>query len=160
MSSPFSDRETVPDTGPSPESSVERFIEQLRALWGDGWLGDEDANLRFSIEVEQLLGDMDGAHLIGSPEFTDGRFTLTVWVEHQIEDLMAADQLAYDIFGRISEEIFAVERRFDTKSIRYAFVTGSHRHGHAGALILAGPHASDFADRHQLRLAGGVRFQA
>lgn len=160
MSSPFPDRAAARDILPAPESAVERLIDVLCKQWGEEWLVDEDANLRFSVEVEQLLGEMDGAHLIGSPEFTDGRFTLTMWVEDQIEDLMAADQLAYDIFGRISEEIFAVERRFDTKAIRYPFVTGSARHGHAGTLVLAGPHASDFADRHRLRIAGGARFQA
>lgn len=139
---------------------IEDVIELLHQQYGDEWTGDEEANLRFSIEVEQVLRGIDGAHLIGDPEFESGRITLNIWVDFPIEDLMGADQLAYDIFGRISEEIFYVERQFDTKSVRYPFVTGSHRHGHAGSLVLSGPHAADFADRHQLRMTGGVRFQA
>lgn len=139
---------------------VDDIIELLRKQYGEEWTTDEEANLRFSIEVEQILRGVDGAHLIGDPEFEGGRITLNVWVDFPILDLMGADQLAFDIFGRISEEIFFSERRFDTKTIQYPFVTGSQRHGHAGALVLAGPHAADFADRHQLRATGGVHFQA
>lgn len=160
MSSPLPESAPAPESLFGAESIVERIVELLTQKYGEAWLADEDANLRFSIEVEQLLEVLDGVHLIGSPEFNGGRFTLTAWVEHPIEDLMEVDQLAFDIFGRFSEEIFAVERQFDTKSIRYPFVTGSASHGHAGTLVLAGPHAADFADRHRLRVAGGVRFHA
>jgi len=64
------------------------------------------------------------------------------------------------VFGRLSEEIFYAERLFDDKGIRYPFVTGSLRHGHVGQLLLQGPHAAEFADRHQLRIRGDVRFHA
>jgi len=139
---------------------VDDIVELLHKQYGVDWTRDEEANLRFSIEVEQVLRGVDGAHLIGDPEFAEGKITLNVWVDFPIDDLMGADQLAFDIFGRISEEIFFSERQFDTKTIRYPFVTGSQRHGHAGSLVLSGPHAADFADRHQLRATGGVRFQA
>jgi hypothetical protein len=139
---------------------IDNVIELLCTQFGDEWMGDEEANLRFSIEVEQILRAVDGAHLIGEPEFDDGKITLNVWVDFPIEDLMGADQLAYDIFGRISEEIFFAERRFDSKTVRYPFVTGSSRHGHVGSLVLSGPHAADFADRHHLRVSGGTRFHA
>jgi hypothetical protein len=139
---------------------IDNVIELLCTQFGDEWMGDEEANLRFSIEVEQILRAVDGAHLIGEPEFDDGKITLNVWVDFPIEDLMGADQLAYDIFGRISEEIFFAERRFDSNTIRYPFVTGSSRHGHVGSLVLSGPHAADFADRHHLRVSGGTRFHA
>jgi hypothetical protein len=143
-----------------PSSMVDSVIEMLCTQFGDTWTADEEANLRFSIEVEQILRGIDGAHLIGDPEFDDGKITLNIWVDFPIEDLMGADQLAYDIFGRISEEIFFAERRFSSKSVQYPFVTGSPRHGHAGALVLSGPHAADFADRHHLRMSGGTRFHA
>jgi hypothetical protein len=139
---------------------VDDIVTLLRQQFGEEWTANEEANLRFSLEVEQVLRAVDGAHLIGDPEFADGQITLNIWVDFPIDDLMGADQLAFDIFGRISEEIFFSERQFDTKTIRYPFVTGSIRHGHAGSLVLAGPHAADFADRHQLRANGGVRFQA
>jgi hypothetical protein len=139
---------------------VDDIIEVFREQFGEGWGRDEEANLRFSVDAERVLQDMDGVHLIGEPELDDGQITLTVWVDHPIYDLMRADRLAYDIFGRISDDLFYTERRFDSKAIRYPFVTGSSRYGHVGALVLAGPHAADFADRHQLRSTGGVRFQA
>jgi hypothetical protein len=139
---------------------VDDIIEVLRQKYGDKWDRDEEANLRFSVDAEQVLRDVDGAHLIGDPEIQDGYIKLTVWVDHPIKDLMRADRLAYEIFGRISDDIFFAERRFEPKSIQYPFVTGSDRRGHIGSLVLAGPHAADFADRHQLRTTGAVNFQA
>lgn len=139
---------------------VDDIVDVLRQRFGDKWGRDEEANLRFSLDIEQVLRDVDGVHLIGDPEVDDGKITLTVWVDHPIGDLMRADRLAYEIFGRISDDLFYAERRFDAKVIRYPFVTGSDRHGHVGALILAGPHAADFADRHLLRSTGGVHYQA
>lgn len=139
---------------------IEDIVELMQERFGDEWLTDDEANLRFTVEVEQVLRGVDGAHLIGEPEIEDGRIMLNVWVDFPIEDLMAADQLAFDIFGRISEDFFFSERVFDSKSVRYPFVTGTERHGHAGALVLSGPHAADFADRHHLRTSGGIRFHA
>ncbi|MEA2527665.1 MAG: hypothetical protein QOF33_736 [Thermomicrobiales bacterium] len=139
---------------------VDDIIEVFRQRFGENWGRDEDANLRFSVDAERVLQEMDGVHLIGDPDVQDGEITLTVWVDEPINDLMRADRLAYDVFGRISDDLFYAERHFDSKSIRYPFVTGSNRHGHVGSLVLAGPHAADFADRHLLRSTGGVRFQA
>jgi hypothetical protein len=139
---------------------VDRVIEVFRQEYGDGWGRDEEASLRFSLDAERVLQEIEGVHLIGEPEVQDGQITLTVWVDEPISDLMRADRLAYDIFGRISDDLFYTERRFETRSIRYPFVTGSSRQGFVGALVLAGPHAADFADRHQLRSTGGVRFHA
>ncbi len=139
---------------------VDEMIELLRGRFGEDWTADDDANLRFSIEVETMMHGVDGIHLIGDPDFDNGRLTMTCWVDDPIEDLLDADQIAYDIFGRISEQFFCAERQFDHKTIRYPFVTGSDRHGHVGALVLAGPHAADFARRQQIRVAGDVRYQA
>jgi hypothetical protein len=160
LSDPISHETARGAPGGSEGSTIERIVETLRAQFGEGWTRDDDANLRFSVEIEQVLRGVDGAHLIGDPEIKNGNITLNIWVDFPIDDLMAADQIAYDIFGRISEEVFFAERQFDAKSIRYPFVTGSQKHGHLGMLVLAGPHAADFADRHQLRAIGGVRFQA
>jgi hypothetical protein len=139
---------------------VDDIVVLLRQRYGETWGSDDEANVRFSVDAELLLRDVSGAHLIGDPELAEGTVTLTIWVDFPIEDLMTADQLAYDIFSRLSEEIFYTERRFEAKSIRYPFVTGSPKHGHIGALILAGPHAADFAERHQTRTGGGVRYHA
>ena len=139
---------------------VEDVIKVLRRRYGDRWEQNEEANLRFSVDAEQLLRDVDGAHLIGDPEVEDGAVTLTMWVDFPIRDLMTADQIAYDVFARLSEEIFYTERRFEEKVVRYPFVTGSANHGHVGALVLAGPHAADFAARHRARVTGGLRYHA
>jgi len=139
---------------------VEDVIEALRKRYGEASGSDDEANLRFSADVEHLLRGVEGAHLIGDPEIDEGRVTLRVWVDFPLRDLMSADQLAYEIFGRLSEEVFYAERRFEKGALRYPFVTGSPRHGHVGALIFSGPHAAAFADRFHQRLAGGMRYQA
>jgi hypothetical protein len=139
---------------------LDDVVGLLQGRYGDDWTKNDEANLRFTIEVEQVLRDLDGVHLIGGPELDDAGITLTVWVDDPIHDLMGADQLAYDVFGRISEEIFFAERRFERKGVRYPFVTGSDEHGHVGSLVLTGPHVTDFAERNQLRVSGDVRFQA
>lgn len=139
---------------------VDDVIKLLVTRYGDTWTEDEEANMRFSLEAEHVLGGMDGVHLIGDADIEGGQIKLKVWVDEPITDLLGADQLAYDIFGRLSEDVFYTERQFDEKGIRYPFVTGSLRHGHVGELLLQGPHAVEFADRHQLRVRGDVRFHA
>lgn len=139
---------------------VDDVVKTFRERYGDEWTKDEDANLRFTIDVEHLLHDVAGAHLIGDPELDGDSITLRFWVEHPLEDLMSADVLAYEIFGRLSEEIFYAERTFEPSGLRYPFVTGSPRHGHVGSIVLSGPHAAAFADRFRHRVAGGVRYHA
>ena len=139
---------------------VDDFLKLMIERYGDSWSRDPDANLRFSIEAEHVLDNLEGVHLIGDADVEDDQIKLNVWVDEPIPDLLGADQLAYDIFGRISEDLFCTERHFDEKGIRYPFVTGSLRHGHVVELLLQGPHAAEFADRHQLRVRGDVRFHA
>ena len=138
----------------------DEVVETLRGRYGDEWGRDDEANLRFSADAEHLLSMVDGVHLIGDAELEDGSVELRVWVDHPLRDLMSADQLAYDIFARLSEDIFFAERRFEKDGLRYPFVTGSPRGGHIGSLVLAGPHAADFAERYQRRLTGGLGYQA
>lgn len=139
---------------------MDDVVKLLVDRYGVSWTHNEEANLRFSLEAEHVLGGMEGVHLIGDASIEDGQIRLNVWVDEPISDLLGADQLAYDIFGRLSEDIFYTERKFDETGIRYPFVTGSLRHGHVGELVLRGPHAVAFADRHQLRIRGDVRFHA
>ena len=139
---------------------VDDVVKLLVNRFGETRTTDEEANMRISLEAEHVLGGMDGVHLIGDADVEDGQIKLNVWVDEPISDLLGADQLAYDIFGRLSEDIFFAERQFNEKGIRYPFVTGSLRHGHVGELVLQGPHAVEFADRHQLRIRGDVRYHA
>jgi hypothetical protein len=121
---------------------------------------DTDATIRFAIEAEQLVSDLDDVHLIGEPEVEEQQVNLQFWVDRPIADLMTADQVAFSIFARISVEVIYVERRFVEGGIVYPFVTGTARHGHVGTVVLAGPHAAEFSERFRQRLIGGLRYQA
>lgn len=139
---------------------VDDIVETLAGRYGQGWAEDTDANIRFAIEAERLLSDLTEVHLIGTPELDEHHITLQFWVDRAIPDLMTADQVAFDIFARISIELFYVERRFAEGTIVYQFVTGTSRHGHVGSVVLAGPHAAEFAERFRQRLVGGPRYHA
>jgi len=139
---------------------VDDIVEALSARYGEGWVEDTEANLRFAIEAERVVSDLTDAHMIGEPELEEHHVTLQFWVDRPISDLMTADQVAFDIFARISIEIFYSERRFIEGAIVYPFVTGTSRHGHAGSVVLAGPHAAEFSERFRQRLVGGPRFHA
>jgi hypothetical protein len=139
---------------------VEDIVAALRARYGEDWTNDTEATVRFAFEAERLLTDLTDVHLIGEPEIEDQQVTLQFWVDHEIPDLLTADQVAYEVFARISVEVFYTERRFTEGGIVYPFVTGSSRHGHLGSVILAGPHAAEFSERFRQRLIGGPRFHA
>ncbi|HEV2527798.1 MAG TPA: hypothetical protein VGT61_05005 [Thermomicrobiales bacterium] len=139
---------------------LDDVIRILVERYGDSWTADEDANIRFSIEAEFLLRAVEGAHLMGDPSLQDGVTTLTVWVDFPLTDLMVTDELAFEILGRLSEDVFYSERVIEARTIRYRFVTGTTKHGHVGALVFAGPHAAAFASAVFQRTANGSRFQA
>jgi hypothetical protein len=147
-------------TPAAPVSAIQTLVEAMRVQHGETWGTDEEANLRFSLNAITSLKDVEGAHLIGEPEVDGSELTMTFWLDFAVDDLMTVDQLAFDIFARISDEVFLSERRLDQKTIRYRFVTGSDRHGHVGSLVLAGPYATDFVDRERVRTTGAVRFHA
>lgn len=139
---------------------VDEILQILRTRYGEDWANDDEANLRFRADAEYQIREVDGVHLIGTPEVAKGEVTLRVWVDRPVDDLMTADCLAFAIFGRLSEDLFFSERRFEENEVRYPFVTGSAHHGHVGALVLSGPHAAAFASRYQVRSAGVLRFHA
>lgn len=139
---------------------VDDIVAALCIRYGDTWVEDIDANIRFAMEAERLVSDLTDVHLIGEPEIEDHQITLQFWVDRPVADLMTADQVAYNIFARISVEIFYVERRFVDGAIIYPFVTGTSRHGHTGSVVLAGPHAAEFSERFRQRLVGGPHYHA
>ena len=138
----------------------DNVVRTLRERFGEEWGRDDEATLRFSVDAEHLLEAIEGAHLIGDAELNDGEVCLRVWVDFPIRDLMSADQLAYDIFARLSEDLFFAERRFEKNGVCYPFVTGSARGGYVGSLLLSGPYAANFADQFQQKLTGGRGYQA
>lgn len=139
---------------------LDDILEALIGRYGQGWAEDVDANIRFAMEAERLVADLPDAHLVGEPELEEHSLTMQFWVDRPIPDLMNADQVAFDIFARISVEIFYSERQFIEGAVVYAFVTGTSRHGHSGAVILVGPHAAEFSERFRHRLVGGPRYHA
>jgi hypothetical protein len=139
---------------------VDDIVAALCTRYGAEWIEDTDANIRFAIEAQRLVTDLTDAHLIGEPELEEHHLTMQFWVDRPINDLMTADQLAFEIFARISIEMFYSERRFVEGAIVYTFVTGSPRHGHSGSVVLAGPHAAEFSERFRRRLVGGPRYHA
>ncbi len=141
-------------------NSVKSISDALRSLYGAEWFSDDDANARFVAESQLAFEDVEGAHMIGEPDSDDGEIEFNIWVDEPIEDILAIDQLAFDLFSRISEEIFFTERVIKQRTVDYPFVTGSSRHGHMGSLVLSGPHASDFAQRHHMKTTGGTHFHA
>ena len=139
---------------------VDDIVAALCGRYGDTWIEDTDANIRFAMEAERLVSDLSDVHLIGEPEIEDHHVTLQFWVDRPVADLMTADQVAFNIFARISVEMFYSERRFVEGAIVYPFVTGTARHGHTGSVVLAGPHAAEFSERFRQRLMGGPRYHA
>jgi hypothetical protein len=149
----------VPINIPGDTAMFDDMLSFLIERYGESWAADDEANLRFSVEAEFLIRAIEGVHLVGEPAIEDDRLTISVWIDQPIPDLMTADQLAYAIFGRLSEQLFIVERTISTRSIVYRFVTGSPTRGDIGALEMVGPHAADFAERHEARY-GAIRYQA
>ncbi len=139
---------------------VDDIVEALQERYGQNWAEDTDSNIRFAIEAERLVADLDDVHLIGEPEIEEHQLTLQFWVDRTIPDLMTADEVAFAIFARISIEIFYTERRFVEGAIVYPFVTGTSRHWHVGSIVLTGPHAAEFSERFRQRLVGGPRYHA
>ncbi|MFN8590026.1 MAG: hypothetical protein U0031_01110 [Thermomicrobiales bacterium] len=139
---------------------VDDIVAALCVRYGESWIEDTDANIRFAMEAERLVSDLTDVHLIGEPEIEEHHITLQFWVDRPVADLMTADQVAYTIFARISVELFYVERRFVEGAIIYPFVTGTSRHGHTGSVVLAGPHAAEFSERFRQRLVGGPHYHA
>jgi hypothetical protein len=139
---------------------VDDIVAALSERYGEGWTEHDEANMRFAIEAEHLVVGLTDAHLIGTPELYGHHLRMNFWVDRELSDLMSADQVAFEIFARISVEIFYAERHFVEGAIVYPFVTGTSRHGHRGEVVLSGPHAAEFSARFRQRLVGGPRFHA
>ena len=140
---------------------LDDILGALIARYGQGWAEDVDANIRFAMEAERLVADLRRMRTCSeNPNWRSITLTLQFWVDRPIPDLMNADQVAFDIFARISVEIFYSERQFIEGAVVYSFVTGTSRHGHSGAVVLVGPHAAEFSERFRRRLVGGPRYHA
>lgn len=145
---------------PDSQPTIDAVVAVLRSQFGDDWDKDSVANNRYQIEVSILAMDVEGAHLVTEPDLDEHQLEISLWLDFAIEDLLHLDDLAYEVFGRISKDLFYAERRIVGKTIRYPFVTGTAQHGHRGVLVLTGPHAADFVSRQHLKSVGPTIYQA
>jgi hypothetical protein len=143
--------------------SEQAFNDVLRVLlerFGEEWITNATANQHFSRGTSSLLQDADGIHLIGEPEFEQNSHNFNIWIDFPVDDILAADELAFDVFAHLAEDIFVSTRIFEERGVRYRFVTGTEHDGHLGSLHLTGPHAVEFVNIHKMRVARGLQFNA
>ncbi|MDQ4100446.1 MAG: hypothetical protein M3121_08100 [Chloroflexota bacterium] len=135
---------------------VDAVIDQL----GEEWVGNDLAKRQFSAGVTYAMNAVDGVHLIGEPEEERDGTEFNVWIDFPVVDLIEADELAFEIFARFSQELFLCARTFEERSIRYRFLTGGTQHGHVGSLIFTGPYAQEFVHLQRARISGDIHFSA
>ena len=143
-----------------PEEVFDDLLKVLLERFGEGWITNATANQNFSRSTSSLLQDADGIHLIGEPEFEQNSHNFNIWIDFPVDDILAADELAFGVFAHLAEEIFVSTRIFEERGVRYRFVTGTSDDGHLGSLHLTGPHAMEFVNIHKLRVARGLQFNA
>ena len=136
------------------------IVEAVLKRFGENWTRNDQAKRHFAAGVSYAMQAVDGVHLIGEPEEEHGAVVFTVWVDFPVVDLLDADELAFEIFARFSQELFVCSRTFEERSIRYRFLTGSGQHGHVGSLRFTGPYAQEFVHLHRARIERGLSFQA
>lgn len=149
-----------PATRTLTERAFDRMVDVLLEEFGQDWVSDTTANQHFERGAVSLLQDVDGVHLIGEPENEHHAQNFNLWVDFPVEDLLAADELAFSLFAHLSEDIFLVTRVFEDRGVRYRFITGTEEDGHLGSLNLTGTHAIEFVNVHRLRIARGLQYSA
>jgi hypothetical protein len=148
------------DDSALPERVFDELVDVLIKRYGEDWITNANANQAFSRGTASLLHDADGVHLIGEPEYEQKSHNFNLWVDFPVEDVYAADELAFSLFSHIAEDIFLSTRIFEDKGVRYRFVTGTAEDGHLGSFNLTGPHAMEFVNIHKLRMSRGLQFNA
>lgn len=142
------------------ERTFDRMVDVLLEEFGEDWIKNTTANHHFQVGTVSLLQDADGVHLIGEPENEHNAQNFNLWVDFPVEDLLAADELAFSLFAHLSEDIFVATRVFEDRGVRYKFITGTEEDGHLGSLNLTGTHAIEFVTFHRMRMARGLQFSA
>lgn len=145
---------------PLPERMFNAIVDALLAEFGEGWMGDARSARNFVRGTLSLLAETDGLYVIGEPEHEGTATTYNVWVDFPVEDLLVADDLAFGVFGRLAQEIFASTRIIEERGLRYRFVTGNAHGGHLGAINLTGPFAVEFANLQRMKSLKGSHFHA
>lgn len=120
-----------------------------------------------SPSVEEFLAllainaqSLDGVHLAGEPSFDDGAIRLTLWIDFPVIELGDLDEVAFELFGRVSPELLFSERSVGERTIVYRFLAGSLESGYIGKLELIGPYVAEFARLHGLHGPHQRRYDA
>lgn len=148
------------DRPPLSDKAFDTIVEMLLKQFGDDWIKDKTANAAFTVGMVALLQDVDGLHLIGKPEIEHYSHNFNLWLDCPVDDLLMADEIAFSIFSRFSEDIFVSARVMEDRGLRYRFLTGTMLDGHLGSLHLTGTHAAEFVTMHRMRTVKGLHYNA
>src|SRR5699024_4505948 len=143
-----------------PAHLYDELLEIVLERFGEERPTGSTENKRFMTAMSSVIQTSQGMHLITSPEVEDGKMNFDLWVEYPVDDVWEADELAYEVFSQVAEDIFVSTRQVEDKGVRYRFVTGTMENGHQGSLHFTGPHAKEFADIYRMRITQGHRYHA
>lgn len=150
-------------TDDRPTLPVEVFndlVQHLLSRFGNEWITDSHANRAFMAGTASLLRQAEGLHLIGEPDVEHDSHDFNIWLDFPVEDIMAADDVAFSIFAHIAEDIFVSTRILEDHGVRYRFLTGTVLDGHLGSIHLTGTHAVEFVTMHRLKMVKGLHYNA
>jgi hypothetical protein len=143
-----------------PSDVFDEIVRLLLERYGDEWITDNVQNGHFVTAMTSVVQTAEGMHLIGKPDSEHNSMDFNLWVEHPVEDVWEADELAFGVFSQIAEDIFLASRQIEERGVRYRFVTGSMDNGHLGSLNFTGPHAKEFVDIYRMRITRGQHYHA
>ena len=143
-----------------PGSVFDKIVSTLHDYYGDGWSGDPTENKNFAMGAESVFHHADGVHMIGEPEVEHGQMNFNLWIDGPVDDVLAADEIAFALFAELADDVFVCSRQIEDRGIRYRFVTGNGRDGHLGSIHFVGPNAIDFVNLHRLRAGRGLEYNA
>lgn len=123
----------------------------VRERLGEGWKAGSPSLEAFMALLAINAQTLDGVHLMGEPALEDGVIHLTLWIDYPVVELADFDEIAFELFGRVSPELLLSARSVDERTIVYRFLAGTVEYGHAGELELVGPFVAEFARLHGLR---------
>lgn len=143
-----------------PGNVYDELVQLMLERFGDHWATDKKQNGQFVTAVTAVIQTSEGVHLIGQPQPEKNSTNFDLWVEHPVEDVWEADELAFSVFSQVAEDIFLSSRQVEARGVRYRFVTGTMENGHMGSLHFMGPHAKELADIYHMRITQGHRYHA
>ena len=75
----------------------------------------------------------------------------TLWIDFPVIELGDIDEIAFELFGRVSPELLLSARSIGERTVVYRFLAGDLASGHVGEMELLGPYVAEFARLHGLR---------